>query len=199
MQERLTAIGQKLIPAYQRRLPASDPSKIDFRFQITDGRRWPYILALPSGIILIPHEIVERMQNDSQLAEILADAIACVLEKQTYRMRIASAVVSTGKAASWAAFLPVLGGPASLAGIGAWSTQTVVIRKEEHQSSRVSLDLLQDAGYDITQAPVAWWLLESRKPKPLSSIQPPERATYLYRTLGELWSKPPARSTNANP
>ncbi len=187
MQDRLTAIGQKLIPSYQRGLAASDPSKIEFRFELTDGKRWPYVLALPSGIILVPHEIVERMENDSQLAEILADGIASVLEKQPYRMRIASAAITSGSVASWAEFVPVIGGPAALAGIGAGTTQAVVIRKEEHQSGRVSLDLMHDAGYDVTQAPVAWWLLASRKLKPVAEIQLPDRAAYLYRVLGEVW------------
>jgi hypothetical protein len=96
MQDRLNAIGQKLIPAWQQRLAANDPSRINFRFQLTDGNRWPPVLTLPSGIILVPHQIVERMQNDSQLAEILADAIACALEKQNYRMRIADTAITAG-------------------------------------------------------------------------------------------------------
>jgi predicted Zn-dependent protease len=157
MQNRLNTIGQKLIPAYQLHLAAADPSKINFRFQLTDGKRWPAILTLPSGIILVPHEVVERMENDSQLAEILADAIACVLEKQTYRLRIASGVISAGSVASWAQFLsvvPVVGLAGTAAGIGSGTGQFVLIRKEERQSGRVSLGLLHDAGYDVSQAPV---------------------------------------------
>jgi hypothetical protein len=132
------------------------------------------------------------MQNDSQLAAILADAIACVLEKQTYRMRAANTAIKVGGVASWAEFFPVIGGPALLAGIGSGTSQSVLVRKEEHQSGRVSLSLLHDAAFDVTQAPVAWWLLVPRKPKPLSSIQPPDRVVYLYRTLGEIWQNPPS-------
>lgn len=187
MQDRLNTIGQKLIPAYELHLAAKDPSRIDFRFQLTDGKRWPAVLALPSGIILVPHEAVEHMQNDSQLAEILADSIACVLEKQTYRLRVASAAMTAGSVASWAQFVPVIGGPAALVGVGSGTAQIVAVRKEERQSGRVSLGLLHDAGYDITQAPVAWWLLNSRKPRPAAEIAMPDRAAYLYRTLGEVW------------
>jgi hypothetical protein len=190
MQERVNRIGQKLIPSWQQQLAASDPSRIAFRFQLVDGKHWPWVLTLPSGIILVPHEVVERMENDSQLAEVLADAIACVLEKQTYRMRIANAAITAGGAASWAEFLPVIGGPATLAGIGAGSAQVVVVRREEHQSGRVSLDLMRDAGYDINEAPVAWWLLNTHKPQPVASIRMPDRASYLYRMLGEVWHKP---------
>jgi hypothetical protein len=194
MQDRLNAIGQKLIPTWQQRLAPDDPSRINFRFQLTDGKRWPWVLTLPSGIILVPHQVVERMQNDSQLAEILADAIACALEKQTYRMRVANTAITVGAVASWAQFVPVIGGPAALIGLGSGTSQLVLVRKEEHQSGRVSLDLLHDAGYDVTQAPVAWWLLVPRKPKPLSSIQPPDRTVYLYRTLSEIWQSPTASS-----
>ena len=190
MQNRIDTIGQKLIPAYQLRLPASDPSRINFRFQLTDGKRWPYILTLPSGITLVPHQVVERMQNDSQLAAILADAIACALEKQTYRMRNADAAITAGNVASWASFVPVIGLPIALASTGTGTTQLVIIRKEEHQSGRVSLGLLKDAGYDIDQAPVAWWLLASKKPLPLTKIPVPDRSIYLYRTLGEVWHNP---------
>ncbi|HEX4308432.1 MAG TPA: hypothetical protein VHZ25_00325 [Acidobacteriaceae bacterium] len=190
MQDRLTSIGEKLIPSYQQHLAASDPSRIDFRFQLTDGKRWPAILTLPNGIVLVPHQVVERMQNDSQLAEVLADAIACVLEKQTYRMRAASTAITTGNVISWAQFLPVVGGPAALVGIGAGASQAIAMRKEEHQSARVSLGLLRDAGYDVDQAPLAWWLLASRKPRPLNRIDMPDRTSYLYRTLGDLWRSP---------
>lgn len=199
LQDRLTAIGQKLVPAWQRHLAPGDPSRIDFRFQLTDGKHWPEILILPSGIILVPHEVVERMQNDSQIAEILADGIACALEKQTYRLRVASAVMTAGSVASWAEPVPVIGGPLTLAGLGAGTSQFVALRKEEHQSGRISLGLLHDAGYDIDQAPVAWWLLASNKPRPLSSIQLPERTVYLYRTLGEVWHTPAPPSAPAAP
>lgn len=188
MQVRIDTIGQKLVPGWQKKLDANDPSRIDFRFQLTDGTRWPWVIALPSGIILVPHEVVEKMQSDSQLAEILADAVASVLEKQTYRMRVASAVTKGGTVASWAGIVPVVGGPITLATIGTGTSAAVVARKEEHQSGRVSLDLLIDAGYDIDEAPVAWWLLATKKPKPLDQIPMPERSAYLYRTLAEFWS-----------
>jgi len=187
MQERLDTIGAKLVPAYQRALANTDPSRINFRFQLTDGERLKWVWALPSGIILVPHQVVERMDNDSQLAEVLADNIACVLEKQTYRLRVANAVFSTGAVAQWAEFVPVIGGPAALAGIGLGTSQAIEIRKEEHQSERVSLSLMHDAGYDVSEAPKAWWLLASKKPKPITGIAMPERSEYLYKILGEVW------------
>jgi hypothetical protein len=187
-QGRIDMIGQKLVPDWQKKLPASDPNRINFRFQLTDGRRWPWVLALPSGIILIPQRVVDRMQNDSQLAEILADSIACVLEKQTWRMRIADKVISAATLASWASFVPVIGGPVMLASIGTGTAQAVKLAKEQRQSERVSLTLMHDAGYDVNEAPKAWWLLNSTKPQPVQFIAMPDQTTYLYRLLAELWS-----------
>jgi hypothetical protein len=191
MQARVAAIGEKLIPDYQRNLPDSDPDKIQFRFQVIDTKWFRDALTLPSGVILVPRQVVERMQSDSQLATVLADNIACALEKQTYRALPASRAVSTGYYATQVAglFVPGLG----LAGIGAGIGGMEAIRiKAEEQSGRVSLGLLQDAGYDIDQAPVAWWLLASKKPEPVSDISTPERAAYLYRMLGETWHNPGA-------
>ena len=67
-----------------------------------------------------------------------------------------------------------------------------IVTKTEEQSGRVSLGLLHDAGFDIDQAPVAWWLLASNKPEPTSRISMPHRAAYIYRALGENWHNPNA-------
>jgi hypothetical protein len=46
---------------------------------------------------------------------------------------------------------------------------------------------LQDAQYDLSQAPLAWWLLASGKPKDLTNLTIPEHARYLYEVLGATW------------
>jgi hypothetical protein len=155
MQARIDRIGSSLIPAYQRSLPTSDLSKIHFRFQLIDATNWKDALALPSGIILIPFQIVDYLQNDSQLATVLADNIARVLEKQTYRAQPGQKKMTIAEIASG------LGG---LSTFGATTVATMSVaaadkRNAEDQTGRVSLGLLHDAGYDINQAPMAWWLL----------------------------------------
>jgi hypothetical protein len=186
MQARVDAIGAKLIPAYQRALPDSDPAKINFRFQVIDTSWFRDALSLPSGIILVPHQVIERMQNDSQLASVLADNMACALEKQQYRNAPALEALT---AATWGAdvagiFIPGLG----FAGTGTSIAAQELATKTEDQSGRVSLGLLHDAGYDLDQAPIAWWLLASKKP--ILRTPMPHRAAYLYRALGENWQAP---------
>jgi hypothetical protein len=82
MQPRVDRIGNSLIPDFQRSLPDTDPRKIHFRFQLVDGKKWKDALSLASGVILVPRQIVERLPEDPQLAAVLADNIAEVIEKQ---------------------------------------------------------------------------------------------------------------------
>ena len=60
-----------------------------------------------------------------------------------------------------------------------------------NQSGRVSLGLLHDAGYDIQQAPVAWWILASKPGKKFTEINIPSRSLNLYRTIGLVWKNYP--------
>jgi hypothetical protein len=193
MQARVEEIGNSLVPDYQRALPGSDPAKIHFRFQVVDNKHFCGLLAceayaMPGGIIQVPHQIVERMQNDSQLAAALADAIACILERQVYRNegKIRTAYLS-GTAM---AFVPLVN-----AGSGvAFNTAEQIQMHEMQQRDRVSLWLMRVAGYDIDQAPVAWWVL-ARDPKdstPLGTTEIPDRAAYIYKILGEIWRNPAA-------
>jgi hypothetical protein len=183
MQQRVSAIGARLIPAYQRSLPDTSPLKLNFRFQIVD-KKLNDALTLTNGIILIPHQLVERLENDSQLAAVLADNIACAMEKQTFRMVPTAAVISNTAVAGAVAgaFVPGLG---LVTGIGSGVAAAKMLKHAQEQSGRVSLTLLHDAGYDITQAPVAWWILSSTKTR--TKIDIPYRASYLYTQLATTW------------
>lgn len=192
MQARVEKIGNSLIPAYQRALPDSDPAKIEFRFQLIDTKLIREALAMPSGIILVPRQVVERMQNDSELAAVLADGIACALERQQYRTEWK---IRAGYAA--AMLSPVV----PYAGLGMGFGGSVAREIEEmamEQRGRVSLSLLHEVGYDIDQAPVAWWLLASKSPKPISEVEMPNFAAYLYCMLGQTWHNPAANTAQAH-
>jgi hypothetical protein len=180
MQARIEKIGNALIPAYQRALTASSPDKIDFRFQLIDTKFYRETLALPSGVILVPYQVVERMQNDSQLAAVLADGIARVLERQEYRMEGRSK-----EDYAWILFgaiVPFARGASNVGGFDLMDIQIYTMK----QRSRVSLSLLHDAGYDIAQAPIAWWLLAPWEPAPISEIEVPSRVAYIYNFLAAI-------------
>lgn len=199
MQARTEKIGSSLVPAYQRALADSDPAKIHFRFQVVDNKHFCGSLAceayaMPSGIIQVPHQIVERMQNDSQLAAVLADGIACALERQTYRNEGKIRTVYASTAA--AAFVPYV---RYGAGTGFQVAEDIQTR-EMRQRDRVSLWLLHDAGYDIDQAPMAWWLLalDPKSINPMEKDDVPDRTAYLYGILGETWHNPAANTSQAH-
>lgn len=187
MQRRVRTIGDSLIPRYQRELPDTDDTKIDFRFEVVD-EPWLFAVALPSGVILVPRKIVERLKDDSQLAAVLALNMAITLEKQNLRgipprdVQIAADLAAT-------ASLVKFPGPTLMAGAGAIGTSSEPDIGRRQQNERVSLCLLHDAGYDIYQAPIAWWLLATKEPKDISTVKLPERSAYLYKTLGRTWPR----------
>jgi hypothetical protein len=199
MQARVKAIGERLVPAYQHDLPQGEETKIDFRFQVIDNAKWRDAATFENGIILVPRQIVERMQNDSQLAAILADNIACALEKQPLHVNTEGDKMFAAEAVGEGLGFIVPGaGIASEMALG--PTASRLQRLHEEQSGRVGLALMKDAGYDITQAPLAWWLMAPKKPQDIADIPLPERAEYLYQVLGEVYappSTPPASSPSA--
>ncbi|MGA7522870.1 MAG: hypothetical protein WBW84_10330 [Acidobacteriaceae bacterium] len=197
MQARVAAIGKKLVPAYQRHLPVGDGTKIDFRFYVTAGDRWRRgVLPLPSGIILVPHQIVDRMQNDSQLAAILADSIAVEMEAQDTRMLQGIRPTprqATKEIAIDASEIVAIGGVETLA--ANMIVEHHRFKKEFQQSGRVSLSLMHEAGFDVAEAPIAWWRLSVKDGDSLLDTPLPEQSVNLYRDLSTTWQiSPPSPS-----
>ena len=186
MQARVDGIGQKLIPTYQRALPDTDPAKLHFRFQVVDLDHLHDAWNLPSGVIVIPHQVVERLENDSQLATVLADNIAWAIEKQTFRALPAKHKLTAVSLAGTAGGL-VVPGLGLATGISTAVAAEHLLHEAQRQSGRISLCYLHDAGFDLNEAPKAWWLLASKKPKPLSQINLPFRAEILFTELGTTW------------
>lgn len=190
MQSHINQIGLSLVPAFQKNLPDTDDRKILFKFQLIDNHKWKDALTLPTGIILIPYQLIDRLQNDSQIAALLADNMACALEKQTYRLLPARKSMGATNLATTAGglFIPGL----DLAtGIATYTAEKNIETNLRNQSGRVSLGLLHDAGYDIHQAPIAWWILAKDSHGDLATTSLPPRAANLYQSLGTTWRNYP--------
>jgi hypothetical protein len=185
MQAHIDRIGNSLVPAYQQALPTTDLTKLAFRFQLIDQPKLKNAMALPTGIILVPRQVIERLQNDSQIATVLADNIAWALEKEDfYYQPKANAIGAAGLAGDVGGlFVPGLG----LVAIPLAMKDHSLKMQEMLQSGRVSLALLHDAGYDVQEAPVAWWRLSAKSPKDLDKTLPPDRSINLYRFVGSTW------------
>lgn len=189
LQARIDRIGQSLIPAFQKTLPTGDPTRINFRFQLIDAENWHDAVALASGIILIPFQVVQRLPDDAELAAILADNIATALEKQVFRLMPTREELLAAEAIGTAAsFINPIGALAGLAaGVGSIAVQKNALTQSEQQSGRVALCLMHDAGYDIAKAPEAWWTLASKPNKNPHRNPPPARAVNQFIELGTTW------------
>jgi hypothetical protein len=181
LQQRVHRIGMALVPAYQRRMDDSDPSKIHFRFFAVDDKKMRGSECLPDGVVLVSTEAIQRLPNDDQLAAVLAAGIACHLQRQAARAVIAMRTeLGIELAADVAeAFFP----PAALAGaVGSASAEKEEKLAEERL--RVALALMQDARYDPWQSPEAWRILEPKKlPANLASLEYPDASCYQISIL----------------
>jgi hypothetical protein len=75
-------IGMRLVPAFQKQLPFESPSRIPFRFYVVADDKVRSVFACNVGLVLVPKNVVERLQNEDQLAAVLADGVAFSLQRQ---------------------------------------------------------------------------------------------------------------------
>jgi hypothetical protein len=179
LSERLTRVGGHLIPAYQKSLAPNDPVRIDFRFYPIHGIKAPDCIPTPNGSIFVPTQVTDRLVKDDDLAAVLANCVAALIEKQSLylapKMGAANATFWGGQAAG--AFIPGVG-LATIAGTAAYSAHEVGLMQQ--QADRVSLDLLEEAGLS-PQLPSR--VYEEVQPK--HETIPSGHVQYLYRALAE--------------
>jgi hypothetical protein len=188
LQQRVRRIGERLIPACQKSLAKTDPQKIDFRFYATNDKI-PQLIGSPHGLIVIPEQLVKKLQNDDQVAAVLAAAVAEALEWQ-----VPPAVVNgSGPAMVEIGEMPFVGPVAGVilisAGLYEIKHDSYPSRLDPLQSERVSLSLMHDAGYDVRQAPVAWQILSSRNGKDGVNKAPSPQSAYLLSIIGMEYSQ----------
>ena len=188
LQERVRRIGVSVVPRYQRDLPDDDSAKILFRFYAVEEKGIRSDLSCNDGLVLVPLNVLERLQNDDQLAAVLADGVAANLQRQRARVGIELSWLKAAETASY-----VLISPAGIA-----STKIIeheLLRKLEDERGRMALALMADAGYDPWQAPEAWRLLDSKRPaRDPAKLKYPYRAGYQLEILG-LQYRPATPST----
>ena len=181
LQDAINEFGQKLVPAWQRKLPDSDPAKIHFRFYILEkSKGLDKTLSNDAGTVLIPSQVIAKLQNEAQLASLLSADIAGALEKDAYRSR-------THKHAQEAIDIALLPAPLGLAAgdpinnaafsAGYWTPLM------EHES-RVGLRYVIAAGYDPREAPIALQRISERHPDGATDKPLPSLANYVDAELG---------------
>lgn len=184
METWIDSIGARLIPKFEGRLAANDPARIDFRFYLVDEKRWREAIGFPNGVVLVPVAVAERLQDDSEMAAVLAYGMAGVLEREAWFELPTSRALEAGMLASDAGwFVP---------GLGLAGRPTLVANERMQQAlmehnGRVALELMHEAGFDVEAAPRAWWRLSGKPGRPLWRIRMPWRAQMLYGELGSDW------------
>lgn len=201
MQARVTAVGQKLIPQYQKSLSADERTRMNFRFYVVEGHSvlWP----LPGGMILVSADLVERTQNDSQLAALLAEGVAHLIERQPFGLPLTNGQVakslSFDAAVDLVPFAALAYSPFAIHGMISAAERSWLL---EQQRERVALSLMRDAGFDLLEAPKMEWILHSKKPKDIANVPAPRSAVYMYELLGGTWLLPQesgAKATEQEP
>jgi hypothetical protein len=162
VQDYVTRVGNSLIPQYQKDLPPSDPTKISFRFYVIEHPSvWravlPAVCSTANGVIVIQDRSLARLRNEAQLAALLANSIALVLEKQEFRHRKR---IKTQKDVQAISVLSGFFGAPVAIGNGISMYEFFLHLKE--QSTRIGLGYMLSAGYDIRETLPAWAITDNR-------------------------------------
>jgi len=81
VQEYVSQLGQRLIPSYQRELPADVPQKIPFRFYVVIDKS-ANAFALPNGIVVVHSGLIQLLENEAQLAAVVGHEVAHSVQEQ---------------------------------------------------------------------------------------------------------------------
>ena len=178
LQRRVHDVGMALVPVYQKQMADADPSKIHFRFYAVDHKGLRSAGCLTDGVILVSVQAIERLPNDDYLAALLADGVACQLQRQAAR-----AVVDRRKELGIAAAEML--SPAAGIAFSAYNMATGEPNERfGEERLRIALALMHDAGYDPWLAPEAWRLLAPKKlPANLATLQYPDNSCYQIGVL----------------
>ncbi|HTZ89235.1 MAG TPA: hypothetical protein VMA71_02780 [Alloacidobacterium sp.] len=179
LQDAINAFGQKLVPAWQRELPDSDPAKIHFRFFVLEkSKNLDRTLSNDAGTVLIPSQLITKLQNEAQLACLLSADIVGALRKDVYRSRTHKHVQEVTEIAAFPA-VGILGDVAinSAFSAGYWTP----LREHEYL---VGLRYVVTAGYDPREAPIALQRISERHPNSTADKPLPSFANYVDAELG---------------
>lgn len=198
LQDRVHRVGMNVIPSYQKQMAADEAAKVHFRFYAVDESQIRSELVCRSGLILVPKQVVDRIQSDDQLAAVLSDGVAFSLQLEGAKVAANKSVAIGGEVADFVllgvdplSFIIVNGVVAPIA------MRPIVVRMEQ-QRGRMALTMLADAGYDPRQAPEAWRLPAPGKlPANPGSLKYPDRSKYQLEILRLQYGAPSAKAAQA--
>ena len=175
LQDRVQNVGVRVVPAYLMKLEDNDKAKIHFRFYVVEEEKVRSELTCIPGLILVPRKVMERLQNDDQLAALLADGVAWNLQ------RLMSGAMQNENNAALATSMAFAAAPLAVKGgimAGGLLAGYKLDKPLEEERGRIALELMADGGYDPWQAPEAWRLLSDKAKKGSQPLVYPDRSGY---------------------
>ena len=130
IQRYIDELGWSLVPEFQRNLASGDPARIPFRFYVIKTAD-AGASALPNGVVMVYQGMFEVLQNESQLASIVAHEISHVIQKHMWKLSYM---------------------PESV-------IKTDYRRAFENQADRQALSFMLAASYDPREASKTWRLM----------------------------------------
>jgi hypothetical protein len=169
VQDYVNRVGKSLIPQYQKDLPDSDPTKINFRFYVIQRpSKWKEsftdafscsngimddVVSCSNGIMIVSDNVLASLDNEAQLAALLSNAIAATLDKTLYVHRTR---LKTQNNLGWVGMATITGYAGAPLVIGdAIATRNLMLDINK-QASRIGLRSMLQNGYDIREDPFAW-------------------------------------------
>jgi Zn-dependent protease with chaperone function len=156
VQAYVTRLGESLIPEYLKAVPDSDPAKIHFRSYVVIDKE-PNAFALPNGIFVISSGLFDMVENEAQLAAVVAHEIAHATQEHTWRQmnydKNALLVLRNAPAIAGAYGQKDLQNLGNLIQGAARSGYSPAL---ENQADRIGLEYMVRAGYDPREAPRLW-------------------------------------------
>ncbi len=159
VQDWVSRLGMEMVPEYQKQLPDTNRTKIEFTFYVVHTFRSALnhylgvinaggssyedlVVAMPNGVILIPDTALINLHNKAQLAALLSYAITSILQKHAY--------------IAW----PYVAGILSLGAYSDYGQPFAVWQNE--QTLRIGIRQMYLTGYDIREAPFAWAVAQGK-------------------------------------
>lgn len=156
LQEYVRNLAKPLIPKYLSEVPESDRSRIPFQFFVVSEKE-PNAFALPNGTIVVHSGMFAIVENEAQLAAVLAHEIAHSAQEHQWRQmqyhRKKRTLLAIGGAVAAAyGYYDV----ANITTLVEAAIRNGYSRSLENQADREGLQYMVEAGYDPREAPKLW-------------------------------------------
>jgi Zn-dependent protease with chaperone function len=162
VQRYVTRIGSSMVPAYQRDLPTSDPAKIPFQWHVVIDKE-ANAFALANGTVVLNSGLLDVLENEAQLAAVIAHEMAHATQEHTWRQQQFHKTERAGL--QIAAAIASAYGKYNLSSLLTMTEAAIrngYSRNLENQADRIGMGYMTAAGYDPREAPRVWKVMTAK-------------------------------------